>query len=361
MKTILYGLPQTGKSTLFRLLTGFETSDIRYDSSGSPMPQVGTVSVPDERVDFLHSIYPESKPVYAQIEYTDLVGLKFGDVKESRLLAYLRQGDVMVHVVRAFNNDAVFHEAGDVDPTRDIKMMEDEMVLSDLMVLENRYEKLQKLVMKAKNPADALQLSALDKIKPLLEDGKSLRGVKITKEEEKAIRGFGFITMKPLQIVINYDESDISNREKIASEIYEKLDNKENLAVSYICGPVEEEIGKMTPEDAKEFMADYGLRFLGRDRMIRDTYNLLGLISFLTKGSDECRSWPIRGGTIAQRAAGAVHSDIERGFIAAEVIKYKDFKETPSLQELKQQGKVKIEGKEYLVEDGDIIDFRFNV
>ncbi|MBN2134557.1 MAG: redox-regulated ATPase YchF [Acidobacteria bacterium] len=361
MKTIIFGLPQTGKSTLFRLLTGHPKTEIRYDSSGSPMPQVGVTHVPDERIDFIHKFFPESKAVYPQIEYTDLVGLKLGDVKESRLLAYLRQADLIIHVIRAFKNDAVFHSSGDIDPSKDFQRMEDEMILADLIILENRLEKLEKTVMKTKNPDDEMQLHVLRKVKPVFEESKPLRGFTLSPEEEKAIRGFGFITQKPLQLVVNIDETSIANRKEIAAKLSDSIQNKENIKVSYICAPVEQEIAEMGAEDAKEFMADYSLTHLGRDRIIQDSYELLGLISFLTIGKDECRSWPVRENTKAVNAAGAVHSDIEKGFIAAEVIKYTDYVETPNEQQLKTKGLVKIQGKEYIVQDGDIINFRFNV
>jgi len=289
------------------------------------------------------------------------VGLKFGDVKESRLLSYLRQGDLLVHVVRAFENDAVYHSAGDVDPLRDVKQMEEEMILADLIVLENRYEKLKKLVMMVKDPKDQLQLSVLEKIKPVLEDGGPLRNLNLTPEERKSIKGFGFVSMKPLQVVINIDESDIADCEKVKEKVSKGIEQNADVGFSHICAPVEEEIGKMNADDAKEFMDEYGLTRLGSWRLIQDSYELLGLISFLTIGDDECRSWAIRKGTKAVRAAGAVHTDIERGFIAAEVVKFHNFRETPSIQKLKQKGLVKIEGKEYRVEDGDLIDFRFNV
>lgn len=361
MKIAFFGLPQTGKSTVFGLLTKVKSLEIKYDQTGSPVPRVGMVNVPDSRLEFLASIFKPKKVVHAQIEYTDIVGLKFGDVKENRLLAYLRQSDVLAHIIRAFKNDAVFHSAGDIDPLRDAQKMEEEIQLSDLILIEGRLERLRKNVQRSKNPEDELQLATLEKIRPHLEAGKPLREADLKPEEEKSLRSFGFLSLKPLQLIINIGEDQIAGAEKIMTETMKPFLSKKMVSVSYICAPIETEIAEMEKNDASAFMADYGLKDLGYERLITNSYELLGLISFLTVGEDECRAWPIPSGLKANEAAGQIHTDIQRGFIAAQVIKYDDFKTLSDINALKQKGMVKIEGRDYLVQDGDIIEYRFNV
>lgn len=361
MKIALFGLPQTGKSTVFGLLTKVKTTEIKYDQTGSPIPRVGMVSVPDTRLEFLASVFKPKKVVHAQIEYTDIVGLKFGDVKENRLLAYLRQTDVLAHIVRGFENDAVFHSAGPVDPIRDAQKMEEEVQLSDLILIETRLDRLKKSVMRSKNPEDELQLATLEKIKPSLEEGKPLREAELKPDEEKCIRSFGFLSLKPLQVIVNIGEGQIAGAETFINNVMKPFLSKNKVSVSYICAPIESEIAEMSRDDASVFMADYGLTDLGYERLIQNSYDLLGLISFLTVGEDECRAWPVPRGVKSNEAAGQIHTDIQRGFIAAQVIKYNDFKTMPDINALKQKGLVHVEGRDYIVQDGDIIEYRFNV
>lgn len=361
MKIALFGLPQTGKSTIFGLLTRTKPGEIKYDQTGSPVPRVGVVSVPDARLDFLNTIYKPKKVVYAQIEYTDIVGLKFGDVKENRLLAYLRQSDVLAHVVRSFENEAVFHSAGSIDPLRDAMKMEEELQLSDLILMEGKFERLKKSVMKSKSTEEELQLATLEKIKPLLEQGKPIREMELKPDEEKSLRSFGFLSQKPLQIIVNIDEKQIPGAESMITEKMKGFLSKPKVSISYICAPIEAEIAEMSKEDASAFMADYGLKDLGYERLIQNSYDLLGLISFLTVGEDECRAWPVPKGVKANEAAGQIHTDIQRGFIAAQVMKYEEFKNLPDVSALKQKGLVHVEGRDYIVQDGDIIEYRFNV
>jgi len=361
MKIALFGLPKTGKTTIFQLLTGLETTEIKYDSSGVAKPHIGTVNVPDERVDFLHSVFPEHKKIYPQVEYLDIVGLKFGDVKENLLLAHLRQCDLLAHVVRDFKDESVYHSTGTIDPLKDVLTMEEELLLADLIVVEGRIERLKKSLMKNKNPDDELELETLQKIKTALDKGKPLRELKLSPAEEKSIRSFGFLTLKPLQIIVNIDEKDIPKADQVTAGIKKELGGKDNVTVSHISANVEKEISEMDSEGVEMFMDEYGLEKLASERLIEDSFNLLGLISFLTYKGNEVRSWQIPEGTTAQQAAGEIHTDIEKGFIAAQVIKFDDFKKEPDIAALKQKGLVKVEGKEYIVEDGDIIDFRFNV
>jgi GTP-binding protein YchF len=361
MKIALFGLPQTGKSTIFGLLTRVKPAEIKYDQTGSPMPRIGVVSVPDIRLDFLNSVYKPRKVVHAQIEYTDIVGLKFGDVKENRLLAYLRQSDVLAHVVRSFENEAVFHSAGSNDPLRDALKMEEELQLSDLILMEGKFERLRKSVLKTRSSEDELQLATLEKIKPMVEQGRPIRELELKPEEEKSIRSYGFLSQKPLQVIVNIDEKQISSAESMIMEKMKAFSSRPKTSISYICAPIEAEIAEMSDEDASVFMADYGLKDLGYERLIQNSYNLLGLISFLTVGEDECRAWPIPRSTKAYEAAGQIHTDIQRGFIAAQVMKYNEFKNLPDVSALKQKGLVHVEGRDYIVQDGDIIEFRFNV
>jgi hypothetical protein len=361
MKIALFGLPQTGKSTVFGLLTKVKPVEIKYDQTGSPMPRIGVVSVPDIRLDFLNSVYKPKKVVHAQIEYTDIVGLKFGDVKENRLLAYLRQSDVLAHVVRFFDNEAVFHSAGANDPLRDALKMEEELQLSDLILMEGKFDRLRKSVMKTKSSEDELQLATLEKIKPIVEQGKPIREAELKPDEEKSIRSFGFLSQKPLQVIVNIDEKQIPSAESMIMEKMKAFSSKPKVSISYICAPIEAEIAEMSNNDASVFMADYGLKDLGYERLIQNSYDLLGLISFLTVGEDECRAWPVPRGVKANEAAGLIHTDIQRGFIAAQVMKYNDFKIQPDINVLKQKGMVRVEGRDYIVQDGDIIEYRFNV
>jgi GTP-binding protein YchF len=361
MKIALFGLPQTGKSTVFGLLTKVKPAEIKYDQTGSPVPRVGMVSVPDSRLEFLASVFKPRKVVHAQIEYTDIVGLKFGDVKENRLLAYLRQSDVLAHIVRAFENEAVFHSSGAIDPIRDAQKMEQEIQLSDLILIEGRLERLKKSVMRSKSAEDEMQLAILERIKPFLEEGKPLREAELKSEEDKCIRSFGFLSLKPLQVIVNIGEGQIAAAENLVNDTMKQFLSKKKVSVSYICAPIEAEIAEMSKDDASVFMADYGLKDLGYERLIQNSYDLLGLISFLTVGEDECRAWPVPRGVKSNEAAGQIHTDIQRGFIAAQVIKYEEFKNMPDINSLKQKGLVHIEGRDYIVQDGDIIEYRFNV
>jgi len=360
MKAGIIGLPSSGKSTLFHLLTGAPAPP----SGGRPEARLGVARVPDPRVEALAVMYRPRKKTPATVEYVDVPGVAKGEGSALVDLPALRGVDALVHVVRAFESATVSHPDGSVDPLRDAKMLELELILADLGMVERRLERLEAGIKKTRRADDVAEREVFVKLKDALEAERPLRDVVpgLTEEERKRLRSYSFLSEKPLLLVVNMGEDDVRDaaawleRRGLAG-----FASAPGMALCPVSAPIEAEMAQLSGEDARAFRDDLRLEEPGLDRVIRTSYALLGLVSFLTAGEDECRAWTIRRGTKAQQAAGAVHSDIERGFIRAEVVAYDDLMAAGSLPACRERGTLRLEGKDYVVRDGDVINFRFNV
>ncbi len=352
----IVGLPQTGKTTLFQILTRAHGSGT---GSGRQEAHVGVVRVPDARLDRLAEMFKPQKTIHATIEYMDMPGSVIELARTGVQSQALRELDALVHVVRAFQDEAVPLAGGSVNPKRDIENVELELILSDLAVTEKRLERLEKDIKKQKNPALEKEFQVLKLCKAALDKQTPLREVELGAEESKVIRGFTFLSLKPMLYVLNLGESDAA-RANVADQFAHEAGLKQRLrtAVSAICGKVEAELAEMSDADAAEFLSSYGLKESATSRLINASYQLLGLLSFFTVGEDECRAWTIRAGSTALEAAGEIHTDIQRGFIRAEVTKYDDLMATGSFAEARNRALLRLEGKEYIVRDGEIVHFR---
>jgi GTP-binding protein YchF len=356
----LIGFPSTGKSTLFQLMTSAKEAP---RGSGKNETAIGISKVPDPRLDRLTAMYNPRKHVPATIEFTDFVAAgKTGAAALVDVAGY-KTADALVHVVRAFRDEAVPHPAGSVDPARDAQAMEDELILADLGVVERRVERLEKDLKKNKSTELEREKDLIVRCTSALENGQPLRSLGLAGDDLRRLRGFQLLSAKPLLVVINLDEADVSAAASVEGAaaltgLTGFLSRAATAAVP-VCAKIELEIAALDPADAQAFLADLGLGESGLSRVIRASYDLLGYISFFTVGEDENRAWSIPRGTIAQDAASEIHSDIARGFIRAEVVAYDALIARGSMAACKEHGEVRLEGKEYVVKDGDIINFRF--
>ncbi|MCI0447332.1 redox-regulated ATPase YchF [bacterium] len=355
MKAGIVGFPKVGKTTLFNILTRGHAETSRF-SQGKKAINVGVSEVPDPRLEKLHDMIQPKKKTLATTEFVDLVGVNRGEIKNTEYLANLRTVDCLIHVVRAFEDAEMGIGASDIHPHDDIQEFNLELILADMDVIQNRLEKLRLLVKKVKSKENEEELMILERCIKQLENEKPIRELDFEPIEKRRLRSFAFLSEKPLLHIINLSEDRLSEREKYLSESLNK-----NQEITYVCGTLEQQIGELSPDERQEFLDQYHFEESGRDRVIRTTFKLLDLILFFTAGPEEVRSWPLLRGTPAQKAAGTVHSDMERGFIRAEVVSYEDFLKTGSFAEAKKHGVFRLEGKEYIVQDGDIITFRFNV
>lgn len=369
MKIGVVGLPNVGKSTLFNALTANRAESANYPFC-TIEPNVGIVGVPDVRVDYLSKHYNAKSTVYATIEFVDIAGLvkgaSQGEGLGNKFLGNIRESDAIVHVVRAFEKEDIIHVDGKVDPERDINTINLELILSDLETVAKRIEKSAKNMRAGgQAAADAAEeVALLEQIKKALENEKPASTVAVDEKKKVMVRSFGLLTAKPVIYCANFNESDIANNG--ASNPYFKkiceIAKSQNNAVVGVCAKIEEELSRVdSPEERAELMAMYELKSSGLDKLIKEGYALLGLISYLTAGEPEVRAWTITKGTRAPGAAGKIHTDFERGFIRAEVISYNDFVAAGTLVKAKEAGKLRSEGKDYVVKDGDIIHFKFNV
>ena len=358
MKIGLFGFPMTGKSTLFQILTGVEPS--AHAAPGEA--QLGMTRVPDPRLTQLSSMYSPKKTTPATIEYLDLAGIEKGQAAKVLPLDQLRTADALAHVVRAFEDENLPHPEGSIDPARDVAVMETEFILADQIVAEKRSEKLALLVKKTNTPEDNRELALFGRVVAALEAETPLRNVEFSEDERHTLRGYTFLSLKPLLVVVNAGESDVGKLDTGAAAFgLEDVAGHPDTEVVALSAQIEAEISELDEDDAASFRADLGITEPALDRLIRGSYALLGSISFFTVGEDECRAWTIRRGTVARRAAGSVHSDIERGFIRAELIAYDDLISAGTWNAAKEKGTSRLEGKDYVMADGDIVNFRFNV
>jgi ribosome-binding ATPase len=358
MKTGIIGLPQVGKTSLFKILTKAKLEEKGY--SNPREEHIGVARVPDERLDKLSALYSPKKTTYATVEYVDVAAIGQEALKETAFLTSLRNVDALIHVLRAFDNESVPH-VGPIDPLRDIKSVEFDLMISDLTQIEKRLERLEKDLKKGRTSELEREQALLLRSKEALEKEQPLRELEMTAEEKKLIKGFMFLSQKPILYVVNIGESTTLGDDLEAAVGKHKLDAvalRPNAGATAICGKVEAELAEMDDEEAAEFLGSYGLRESGLVRLIRKSYELLGLISFFTAGEDECRAWTIPLGSKAPQGAGAIHSDLEHHFIRAETIRWDALLDAGSEAAARSRGVLRLEGKEYVVQDGDVMHIR---
>jgi GTP-binding protein YchF len=366
-KLVIIGLPSSGKSTVFNALSRSTAETGSF--GGDDEPNLATVKVPDERLDTLTELFQPQRRVPADVQYLDVRGIDKGVSEQGmsgQLLGHLSQGDALVHVVRAFEDEPTPHPEGSVDPARDIETMNLELAFSDLAVVDKRLQRVIQQLPKmkgAEREAYEREQRLMERLKATLEADTPLREIvdELEEEDRKTLRGFGLLTIKPMLVLVNLGETQLGETgEALIARLREQFATP-GVAVDGLAGKIEMEIGQLEPDDAAVFLEDLGIAESSRDRIIRISFELLGLIPFFTVGPDECRAWTIRRGTPAVEAAGTIHSDIQRGFIRAEIVSYQDLIDAGSMAESKKRGTFRREGKTYIVEDGDVINFLFNV
>jgi len=352
MQTGIIGLPQVGKTTLFRILT-----KAQIDAKGGQTAHVGVAKVPEPRLLELAKLYNPKKITYATVQYVDLPGVQKERMRES--LATLRDVDAIAHVIRVFDDPSVPHSEGGIDPLRDATNLDLELILSDHDQISKRLERVEKDLKKKKDPLLELEKNVLEKCKAHLEAEKPLRELELTAEERRPIGGFLFLSQRPMLYVLNLGDDEAADMDKaVEKHKLAALQGRPNTAVVAVCGRLEAELAEMEEKEAAELLASYGLKEPGLNRLIRATYDLMGLIQYFTAGEPEVRAWTIRKGSNAVKAAGEIHSDIEKGFIRAEVVSCADLLAAGSIAVAKEKAQVRLEGKEYIVKEGDVILFR---
>src|SRR5450755_3700028 len=358
MKTGIIGLPQVGKTSLFRILTKVNLSEQAF--SNPREAHIGVAKVPDDRLDKLAALYNPKKLTHASVEYVDVGAIGQDALKETAYVGHLRQVDALIHVLRAFESDEIPH-VGPIDPLRDIKNVEFDLMVSDLGQIEKRLERLEKDLKKMKTPELEKEFDLLKRANAHLGSEKPLREMEMTPEDKKRLRGFMFLSEKPIFYVLNIGESTELGKEldeAVSKYGLTEIAARPNAAATAICGKVEAELAEMSDADAAEFLSSYGLTESGLVRLIRTTYKLLGLISFFTAGEDECRAWQIPANTRAVQGAGAIHSDLEHHFIRAETIRWDALLAAGSEANARAKGTLRLEGKDYMVQDGDVMHIR---
>jgi GTP-binding protein YchF len=357
MKTGIIGLPQVGKTSLFRILT---KAHLAPSHANPREAHVAVAKVPDDRLDRLAAQYDPKKLTHASVEYVDLGAIGQEALKESGYLGHLRQVDALAHVVRAFEDDSIPH-VGPIDPLRDIKNVEVDLMVSDLGQIEKRLERVEKDLKKMRSADLEKELELLKRAQAHLETERPLRELEMSTEDKKRFRGFMFLSEKPILYVLNISESGELGKDleaAVTKYSLAEIASRPNVGATAICGKVEAELSEMNDADAAEFLSSYGLEESGLARLIRTTYQLLGLISFFTIGEDECRAWTIPLNTRAVQAAGAIHSDLEKHFIRAETIRWDQLLEAGSEANARAKGVLRLEGKDYIVQDGDVLHIR---
>lgn len=364
LKAGIVGLPNVGKSTLFNAITKKNILAANYPFA-TIEPNVGMVTVPDERLTYLEELYLPKSTVPTTFEFTDIAGLVSGASKGeglgNKFLSHIRETDAIVEVVRCFDDANITHVEGKTDPIRDIEIINVELILADLEIIENRLSKILKKAETTKDKEAVLEVNTLTKAKTNLEQNIPLRRVEWNEDELLVMKPFNFITLKPLIYAANVSEDDVVIGDNDYTLKVKNYADKENSGVIVMCAKMESELSELSDDDKKIFLAELGISSSGLDRLIFATYNLLGLKTFFTSGPDECRAWTFKDGMNAKACAGLIHSDIERGFIKAEVTSFEDLKEYGNELKVKEAGKLRLEGKDYKMQDGDIVYFRFNV
>lgn len=363
LKAGIVGLPNVGKSTLFNAITKKNILVANYPFATID-PNVGIVSVPDERLAKLEELYLPKELKPACFEFVDIAGIvkgaSNGEGLGNKFLSHIREVDAIVEVVRCFDDKEIIHVEGIVDPVRDVEIINLELALADLEIITNRIEKIKKKAETTKDKEALLEVSALEKSKNSLEQNIPLRLVEYTKEEQQAIKSFNFLTLKPHIYLANISEEEITNENNYVKQLKEYVE-KEHSKVITVSAKIESELAELNDEDKKEMLNELGIEKSGLDKLVETTYKLLGLKTYFTCGPEEVKAWTYKDGTNAKECAGIIHTDFEKGFIKAEVIGYQDLITCGSEQKVKEEGKFRLEGKDYLMQDGDICHFRFNL
>ena len=364
LKAGIVGLPNVGKSTLFNAITKKHILAANYPFA-TIEPNVGVVTVPDSRLTFLEELYVPKSTVPTSFEFTDIAGLVKGASKGeglgNKFLSHIREVDAIVEVVRCFDDENIIHVSGKIDPVNDIEIINVELVLADLEIAQNRLDKIAKKAQTTKEKNTVLEYETLKRCVDALMQNKPIRSLDLNEDEKVIIKNFSFITAKPIIYVANVKEDDIVLGDNAYSKQVKEYAAKEHAEVIPLCVKIEEELSGLDDSDKKEMLDALGLEESGLDKLIKKSYDLLGLMSFLTAGETEVRAWTITKGTKAPQAAGKIHSDFERGFIKAEVVSYNDLMKEGSMVAAREKGLVRQEGKEYIMQDGDIVLFKFNV
>lgn len=356
MKLGILGLPKAGKTTLFNTLTSSAQETDKF--AASKKTNIGVAEVPDRRLASMRDLFNPRKYVPATVHYVDVPGLKRGEGAEGLDLKELKNVDALVHVVRAFDDPEILHPEGSVDAVRDVSNVDLELILADMELVERRLERLTKSAKRGLEPEEKREEALLrEKVLPTLEEERPLREIELAPEDERRLRGFQLLSAKPMLLVINVNEDDLGR----SAEIAETIPAGAATEVVVVSAPIEQEISQLDAEEQREFLGELGLDEPSLDRVLRASYELLGLISFFTVGEDEVRAWTIRRGTTARPAAGAIHSDLERGFIRAEVVGWEDLLREKTLAACREKALLRLEGKDYVVKDGDVLHVRFNV
>lgn len=361
----IVGLPNVGKSTLFNAITKSQVEAANYPFA-TIAPNVGVVEVPDRRIDRLTEIFHPKKTIYTTFEFTDIAGLVKGASKGEGLgnqfLSNIRLTDAICHVVRCFDDPNITHVETTIDPIRDIEIINLELILADLQTVENRISKVERKSKTTKDKEAAAEMALLERLKPLLEEGKPARALQISEDEEPLLKSYNLLSSKPVIYVANMDDEGIMDPD--SNDYFNKVKEyaaAENSQVVAICAKLEEELSVLDKEEKAAFLQEMGMELSGLDQLIQSAYSVLGLCTFLTAGEDECRAWTFKNGMKAPDCAGVIHTDFKRGFIRAEVYSFEDMDELESEAKIKEQGKMRLEGKDYVVKDGDVMHFRFNV